>query len=154
MANEQNLIQNKERTPSERRENAQKAGKASGIVRRKKKTMKAAMNTLLALDVGENNKEKLSQLGIEDKDMNNQMLMMVSMFRKAVSGDVGAMRLIMDITGSHTMSELDKQKLKLEKERLKLEKEKATPTENADTKENMNAIRGILSQMQELREDE
>ena len=40
MANEQNLIQNSERTPSERRELARKAGKASGEARRLKAKMK------------------------------------------------------------------------------------------------------------------
>ena len=37
MANEQNLIPNENRTPTERRENARKAGIASGEARRKKK---------------------------------------------------------------------------------------------------------------------
>ena len=37
--NEKNLIPNEERTPSERRENARKAGIASGQARREKKTI-------------------------------------------------------------------------------------------------------------------
>lgn len=43
MANEQNLIPNSERTPSERRENARKAGIASGKARREKKTLREIM---------------------------------------------------------------------------------------------------------------
>ena len=42
MANEQNLIKNSERTPSERRESAKKAGVASGKARRKKANLKKA----------------------------------------------------------------------------------------------------------------
>ena len=39
MGNAQNLIPNEARTPEERRENARKAGKASGAARREKKLM-------------------------------------------------------------------------------------------------------------------
>lgn len=38
--NEQNLIPNSERTPKQRREQARKAGKASGVARRKAKGMR------------------------------------------------------------------------------------------------------------------
>ena len=40
MANEQNLVPNEARTPSERRENARKAGIASGKARRERKLIK------------------------------------------------------------------------------------------------------------------
>ena len=40
MANEQNLIKNEKLTPSQRRKNASKAGKASGASRRKRKALK------------------------------------------------------------------------------------------------------------------
>lgn len=43
MANEKNLVQNKQRTPRERRESARKAGKASGEVRRMKADFKAVL---------------------------------------------------------------------------------------------------------------
>lgn len=43
MANEKNLVQNKQRTPSERRESARKAGKASGEARRMKADFKAVL---------------------------------------------------------------------------------------------------------------
>lgn len=43
MANEQNLVPNSKRTPSERRENARKAGIASGKARREKKTFRELM---------------------------------------------------------------------------------------------------------------
>lgn len=47
MANEDNLIPNSERTPSERRENARKAGKASGEARRKKADMRKLAKMIL-----------------------------------------------------------------------------------------------------------
>lgn len=48
MANPQNLVPNEMRTPSERRENARKAGKASGVARKRKADLrKAAQDFLL-----------------------------------------------------------------------------------------------------------
>jgi hypothetical protein len=126
MANEENL---KRLNSREARENGKKGGKASVESRRRKKSMKEAMNKLLSLDVSENNKQLLTQLGLEDSDMNNQMLVMVSAFQKAINGDVSAMNFIANITGSYAMSESDRQKIKLEKERIKLEKEKLNKNE-------------------------
>lgn len=48
MMNDQNLIPNEARTPTERRENASKAGKASVEARRKRKTLKEELLMLLA----------------------------------------------------------------------------------------------------------
>ena len=47
MANESNLIPNSKRTPSERRENAKKAGRASGVSRRRRKTFKELLEIAL-----------------------------------------------------------------------------------------------------------
>ena len=47
MANEQNLIPNFERTPSERQEIARKGGIASGEARRKKATMLSVLEKTL-----------------------------------------------------------------------------------------------------------
>ena len=49
MANEQNLVPNSQRTPSERRENARKAGIASGKARREKKTLREIMEVYGAM---------------------------------------------------------------------------------------------------------
>ena len=48
MANEQNLIKPSDLTPNERRENASKAGKASGAARRARKTLKEELLALLS----------------------------------------------------------------------------------------------------------
>lgn len=47
MANEQNLIRNEDRTPSERRENARKAGIASGKARREKADLRRQLQVFL-----------------------------------------------------------------------------------------------------------
>ena len=69
MPNEQNLIPFNKRTESEQREQARKGGQKSGEVRRQKKAMKETMKMLLSLEMPESEgKEKLRELGIEDKD--------------------------------------------------------------------------------------
>ena len=66
VANQQNLIPNSERTPNQRREQAQKAGIASGEARRKKKTMRDAARMLMDMKVTGNNKENLQKMGFAD----------------------------------------------------------------------------------------
>lgn len=130
MANEQNLIQNSGRSRAEVEETNRKGGINSGKTRRRKRSMKEAMNLLLDLPVvSEENKKQLQLLGIDEKDANNQMMMMVAAFREAVSGNTQAMSFIAGITGSYAMSETDRQKIKIEKERLKLEKAKLEKNE-------------------------
>lgn len=127
MANEQNLIPVNKRTKSEQREIQKKGGIASGETRRKKKSMKQAMNTLLSLPVtDDDNKEKLISLGIDPDDADNQMVVMATMMQKALNGNVSAAQFIASITGNVSMSESEREKIKLEKKRLKLEEKKST----------------------------
>lgn len=124
MANEKNLIPVTKRTKSEAREISKKGGQASGVARRKKKTMKQAMNLLLSLPVKNDEfKEAIERYGLDEKDVDNQMVIIISAFEKAASGNVEAMKFIAGITGSNSMNEGDRQKNRLSKERLKLQKD-------------------------------
>ena len=80
MANEQNLIQNSERTPSELREMARNGGLASGEARRKRKTLKEEL--LLMLSEGE-----------------TQQSVTLALIEKARSGDTKAFEVIRDTIG-------------------------------------------------------
>lgn len=124
MANESNLIPLTELTEEERRAMASKAGKASVVARRRKKSMKDAMNLLLSLPVDESNKAKMERLGIDPSAADNQMLMLISAFQQAVKGNVRAMEFIKDLTGAAAMTELDKKRLKVENTKIALEAEK------------------------------
>ena len=107
MANEKNLIPNEQRTPSERRENAQKAGIASGEARRRKKLLKECMIELLDLPVS-NHKQwnKLSKMGINPEDIDNKELLTVALFEKAVSsGDVAAFKEIRNLIGEDVQTD-------------------------------------------------
>lgn len=77
MANSENLKPNSARTPSERRENAKKAGIKSGEKRRARKALKEEL--LLLLSTGDTQK-KLS----------------VALIEKAMNGDVKAFEVIRD----------------------------------------------------------
>ena len=80
MANEQNLIPNSERTPSELREMARNGGLASGEARRKRKTLKEEL--LLMLSEGE-----------------TQQSVTLALIEKAISGDTKAFEVIRDTIG-------------------------------------------------------
>lgn len=81
-----NLVPNEARTPEERRENARKAGVASGEARRAKKTMREVLEVLLeTVDKG--------------SDKTNIEVMMASAVRKAMNGDLKAMEFVRDTSG-------------------------------------------------------
>lgn len=85
MANPQNLVRNEDRTPSERRENARKAGKASGKARREKKAFKDALILLLET---------------ENKDGKTyQDAVVVGLVKRSATGDPRAIELLLRIIG-------------------------------------------------------
>lgn len=150
MANENNLIPVTERSKEEARALSSKGGKASGVTRRRKKTMKDAMNLLLALPVDDANRAKMERLGIDPSIADNQMLMLIAAFQQAIKGNVRAMEFIKEITGSSAMTELDKKQLKLENEKIAMQREKLkqeAPVTDDSVQQKMDAIEGVLAQM-------
>lgn len=122
MANEQNLIKNSELTPSERRENAKKAGVASGKSRRKKANLKKAFETILQADVASPNvKKQLEDLGF---DTTNEMALAMVMMQKAMKGNVRAFEQISKLTTTDAKDSLDKKEQKERIKALELENEK------------------------------
>lgn len=118
MANEQNLIRNEDLTPEQRRENARKAGIASGKARKKRKAMKEQMEMLLSLPVKSPKlKEQLKKLGIKSNEIDNQMALIVALYQTALKGgknSVAAFNTIMEMTeekekatGKETLEKLD-----------------------------------------------
>lgn len=92
---------NKSLTQEERIERARKAGQASAIARREKKTMKETMKTLMSMPVvGDNNRQNLTKFGIPEEDQNYQTAIAVRMVQKAlIEGDTTATRLITELMG-------------------------------------------------------
>lgn len=102
MANEQNLIPieqvNSRRTREEHSEDSAKGGRKSGEVRRKRKAMKEQMELLLALPAKyEDEKEFMDFLGIDEENWDNQMALIIALYKKAMKGDVFAFQEIRKI---------------------------------------------------------
>ena len=149
MANEQNLIKNSERTPSERRENAKKAGVASGKARRKKANLKKAFETILQADVASPNvKKQLEDMGF---DTTNEMALAMVMMQKAMKGNVRAFEQISKLTTTDAKDSLDKREQKERIEALKLGNEKLRKqigTSEADVKDDgfIKSLEGVVEE--------
>lgn len=78
-----------------------KGGKKSQQVQRERRKAKECMEMILSLDVkGKKAREMMSNLGIESKEQKNIMLLMTSMFTKAVSsGDANTIKSILELVG-------------------------------------------------------
>lgn len=90
--NPNNLVQNKEQTPEERRENAKKAGIASGQSRREKRYFQESLQKLLNGKYYIGDEENRKQLGGYDA-------LAQAMILKAINGDVQAFKEIRDTIG-------------------------------------------------------
>ena len=149
MANEQNLIKNSERTPSERRENAKKAGVASGKARRKKANLKKAFETILQADVASLSvKKQLEDMGFETT---NEMALAMVMMQKAMKGNVRAFEQISKLTTTDAKDSLDKREQKERIEALKLENEKRRKqmgTSEVDVKDDgfIKSLEGVVKE--------
>ena len=100
MANEENLIPNSERTPSELREMCANGGKASGVARRRKKSLKEAADLFLSLPVADKKQwNKIARTGVDPEDIDNQMAIIVGLSMKAAKGDSKAAKVLFDLLG-------------------------------------------------------
>lgn len=98
MANEQNLKPVKSK--SEARERGSKGGKASGVARRQKKTLKEQMELLLSLPVkDESTRGFIESLGIDPESINNGTAIVLSMYQESLKGNTRAFELIRDTIG-------------------------------------------------------
>lgn len=122
--NEQNLVPNEARTPEQRRTNATKAGIASGIARKKKKTLGELLDLFLNHKVTEPDViAKLQTLGIPEEECTNKAKMMMHMAVHASKGNSKFMKMLMDYSSNNATIELQKKQLALENKRIKLEME-------------------------------
>ena len=100
--NTDNLIQNSKRTPNERRNNAKKAGLASGESRREKRHIQDALRKALSgkYEVGkaENGKPKTAS-GYD--------ALAISMIQQAISGNVQAFKEIRDTIGEKPTEQIE-----------------------------------------------
>ena len=100
MANEGNLLRAEDLTSEQLRERARKGGKASAKAKRERKKIKEQMELLLSLpNKDAETKKKLKAMGIDIGNIDNQMAMVLSMYQKAIGGDVQAAIFVRDTLG-------------------------------------------------------
>ena len=100
MPNENNIISNSDRTPEERREIAAAGGRASGVSRRRKKSLREAAELYLSLPVADKKAwNKLARDGVEPEDVDNQMAIIAGLTMRAIKGDSKAAKVLFDLIG-------------------------------------------------------
>lgn len=160
MANEQNLKKfgSGDLSESKQREMQSRGGKKSGEVRRKKRDMKSATKLLLGMGIADSNiANTMKAFGFDDEDLTNQMAMLVSVWREAMSGNVRAAEFLRDTAGYDQEHILKRQQFLYEKK-----KDAGESTELEDLSESEMEIYGEntesvpdseYSQRQEEKED-
>lgn len=107
MANEQNLIPieqvNSRRSREEHKKDSRKGGQKSGEVRRKRKAMKEQMEMLLSLPFnlkdndGNDVANILTVLGIEKENIDNQMAIIISLWKTAIGDSNQKIQAVQEI---------------------------------------------------------
>ena len=95
-----NLVPNEERTPDELRSITQKGGIASGVARRRKRSMREAADYYLALP--ETDRRRVSALlrdEVDPEDVDNQMSVVMGMAEAAKRGDARAANVLLKMLG-------------------------------------------------------
>lgn len=102
MPNAENLIPNSERTPSERRANASKAGKASGKARRAKRTMREVANLVLDMSVSNGKKVDVKSIKslaeVSGKNIKVQDALVLTLVKNALAGNIKAFQMLIELT--------------------------------------------------------
>lgn len=112
MPNEQNLIPMEQRSPEEAREMGRKGGRASGVSRRRKKSLREAADLYLSLPVSNRRAwNKISAEGVDPDDIDNQMAMIIGLTQKAIKGDAKAAKIIVDLIGPERKEDSAMEKL-------------------------------------------
>ncbi|MEG0323248.1 MAG: hypothetical protein RR619_04565, partial [Raoultibacter sp.] len=92
MANPENLIPNDQRTPSQRRANASKAGKASAKARRERKAMRELAQIVLDTPMKAGKRDTINTIEDLKKEggpnISVEEFALFNIARKAMSGDV------------------------------------------------------------------
>lgn len=101
-----NLVPNEERTPDELRSITQKGGIASGVARRRKRSMREAADYYLALP--ETDRRRVNALlrdEVDPEDVDNQMSVVMGMAEAAKRGDARAAGVLLKMLGEEAPQE-------------------------------------------------
>ena len=88
------------RSKSEARELGREGGRASGVSRRRKRSLREAADLYLSLPVADKRAwNKLARDGVEPEDVDNQMAVIAGLTLKAAKGDAKAAKVLFDLLG-------------------------------------------------------
>ena len=106
MPNEKNLIPMDQRSKSEARELGRNGGIASGVSRRRKRSLKEAADLFLSMPVTDTRTfNKMAKAGIDVDDADYQMAVIVGLTMQAAKGDAKAAKAVFDLLGEDSHSE-------------------------------------------------
>ena len=104
----ENLLKAEDLTSEELRERASRAGKASVEARRKKKSMREMLEMMMyQVELSPALKQKLAEEGIDEDEMNHQMVITRSLIAKAEQGDVQAYNTICAMIGEKPAEKME-----------------------------------------------
>ena len=146
MAYPEDNLKNREatqfRTGQEQVEKARKAGKASGVARRKKGAAKKLLTAFLAGKPQLTDKEMadLEAFGYDpnDENLNNEVLCTLALLKQVKAGNVNAHRLYLEMVGEDP-------KTLLEKERIQVQQNAVEAIKNSDGF--MDAMKGVAEEV-------
>lgn len=122
MANEENLIPNHERTPSELREITSKGGIASGKSRRRKKALRTALKEVVSLTLKDLHPDLREGIMIAakltDEGLTVGDAVIGSIVRTACNGNSQMAKLLLDVLGETPEVRLKERELKLKEKAL------------------------------------
>lgn len=151
---DENLIPNSQRSPSEVRANSSKGGIKSGQVRRQKKTVAEYLKKWADGEVSEKNKKALEALGLSE-EATNRTLLVVPLIQKASKGDTKALQMALELLGEDKKKELEIKKLRREIELLKAETQKLRMMTGEDREvEDLTALGDMLQVDDDKGDDE
>lgn len=109
MSREDIIRYNNNRSTDEAQENGRKGGIASGIARRRKRSLKEAADLFLSLPVKDAKKRNaLVRDGVPEEDADNQMAMIVGLAKKAAKGDAKSAKVLIELLGEDAGGESGK----------------------------------------------
>lgn len=146
MANYENIKDaNSNRTPSERRELAKNAGKASGEARRRKADFRKTLNMLLTAEIdNEEYKPVLESLGVE---CTLESAILMAQIKEAMAGDTKAATFVAKYSGQSPEPEENRRNRDADTE-LKQARKQAVTGEN-ETDEALDKLDSILKELHE-----
>lgn len=108
MANPENLIPNDQRTPSERRANASKAGKASGEARRRRKNMQEMCKFVLDMPLKNGAVDEIMAFEeVKGANVTVEQAAVMAVANKAIRGDHAALAFLRDTAGEKPIEKVE-----------------------------------------------